>query len=117
MRTNNCDMVAKDAQSPAPTAPPEATATGKVPLCVDLDGTLVKTDRLWEAATHLLFRHPLRLFGILMGARRGRAWIKKEISLAGSFPVELLPYNKNVIDLVAREGWHARPFSSPPRIN
>src|ERR1700733_8242485 len=74
------DMAAKDAQSlvtPAPANPPAASATGRDgPLCVDLDGTLVRTDCLWENAVQILFRHPRRLVGILLGFWQGKAWIK-----------------------------------------
>jgi 4-hydroxybenzoate polyprenyltransferase len=101
------DMVAKDAQSLVPPAPanlPSGSTTGsKVPLCVDLDGTLVKTDCLCEAAVQVLFRHPLRLVGILLGSWRGKAWIKQQIGQAAPLPVESLPYNADVIGLITRE--------------
>jgi 4-hydroxybenzoate polyprenyltransferase len=100
------DMAAKDAQSlvtPAPANPPAASATGRDgPLCVDLDGTLVRTDCLWENAVQILFRHPRRLVGILLGFWRGKAWIKQQIAQAIPLPVESLPYNAEVIDLIKR---------------
>jgi len=35
------------------------TARENVPLCVDLDGTLIKTDMLWESFVRLLRRSSL----------------------------------------------------------
>jgi phosphoserine phosphatase len=67
---------------------------------VDLDGTLLKTDCSWEAVVQMLFRHPLRLLGILRGCGRGRAWLKRQISTAAPLPVESLPYNADVIGLI-----------------
>jgi 4-hydroxybenzoate polyprenyltransferase len=99
-------MVAKDAQSlvpPAPASSPAASATGsEFPLCVDLDGTLVRTDCLWETTVQILFRHPLRLVGILLGCWQGKAWIKKQLGQAIPLPVESLPYIAEVIDLIKR---------------
>jgi 4-hydroxybenzoate polyprenyltransferase len=74
----------------------------EVPLCVDMDGTLVKTDCLWEAAVQILFRHPSRLVGILLGCWRGKAWIKRRIAQAVTLPVASLPYNKDVIGLITQ---------------
>ncbi len=102
----NSDMVDKDASPlvpPAPAGPAQAPATGReVPLCVDLDGTLVKTDCSWEAAAQMLFRHPLQLLGILWSCGRGRAWMKREMSNAAHLRVESLPFNADVIGLITQ---------------
>ena len=45
--------------SPAVTEPKEI-----VPLCVDLDGTLIKTDLLWESLVRLLKNNPLYLLAV-----------------------------------------------------
>jgi phosphoserine phosphatase len=99
-------MVVKNAQSlasPAPSSLSQAPAAGReVPLCVDLDGTLIKTDCSWEAVVQLLFHHPLRLLGNLRGCGRGRAWLKREISRAAPLPVESLPYNAEVVALITQ---------------
>ncbi len=50
---------------PSPDAPRES----QVPLCVDLDGTLIKTDLLWESLARLLRRNPLWLFRSCSGGR------------------------------------------------
>jgi 4-hydroxybenzoate polyprenyltransferase len=107
MNSAHRNMVAKDAQllvPPVPARPPEAAATGReVPLCVDLDGTLIKTDCFWETAMQMIFRHPLRLAGLLPGCWRGRAWLKRQISQITPLAVDSLPYNAEVIALIKRE--------------
>jgi len=100
-------MVDKDAQAmdpPTPAKPRDPPLAGReAPLCVDLDGTLVKTDCLWEALAQMLFHQPPRLAGILMGGWRGRAWIKHQISKSSPLSAESLPFNAEVIALIARE--------------
>ena len=54
--------------SPAVTEPKEI-----VPLCVDLDGTLIKTDLLWESLVRLLKSNPLYLLVVPVWLLRGRA--------------------------------------------
>jgi 4-hydroxybenzoate polyprenyltransferase/phosphoserine phosphatase len=84
--------------------PPESHLTcGKVPLCVDLDGTLVKTDCLFEALAQMLFSQPGRLAGILLRGWRGRAWIKQQISKTSLLSAESLPFNSEIIALIERE--------------
>jgi phosphoserine phosphatase len=67
-----------------------------------LDGTLLKTDSSWEAGLQILFRHPLRLVPLLRGCGRGRAWMKRELAKAASLPVASLPYNADVLALIAQ---------------
>src|SRR5688500_19679825 len=50
-----------------------------IPLCVDLDGTLIRTDVLLESFLGLVKTRPLRAIRALFGLRRGRAEIKTEI--------------------------------------
>jgi len=77
--------------------------SGAVPLCVDLDGTLVKTDCLWEMALRALFHDFRKLATVGAGAWRGRAWLKHELCRCASIPAHTLPFNANVIALIKRE--------------
>jgi apolipoprotein N-acyltransferase len=56
------------------------TADSQVPLVVDLDGTLIKTDLLWESLARQLRRNPLSLFMILFWWARGRAYLKRRLA-------------------------------------
>ena len=51
-----------------------------IPLCVDLDGTLIRTDVLLESFLGLVKSSPLRAAGALLRLRRGRASFKQEIA-------------------------------------
>lgn len=101
------DMAANDAQPVVPPAPANPPSAGvgdvAIPLCVDLDGTLIRTDCLWEALVQMMFRRPLRLAVILAGAWRGRPWLKKQLALERVLPVDSLPYNTDVLTLIKRE--------------
>ena len=51
-----------------------------VPLVVDLDGTLIRTDLLWESLARLLRRNPLAIFPVLCWWLRGRALLKQKLA-------------------------------------
>jgi hypothetical protein len=60
--------------------PPDTTKSKEVPLCVDLDGTLLKTDLTWESLVRLLRRNPLYLLVIPFWLIRGRAVLKDRLA-------------------------------------
>ncbi|MGA2801360.1 MAG: apolipoprotein N-acyltransferase [Verrucomicrobiota bacterium] len=66
----------------------------QIPLCVDLDGTLIKTDLLWESLARLLRRNPFSLFVVLFWWMRGRAFLKRQLARRVSIDPATLPYNK-----------------------
>lgn len=65
-----------------------------IPLCVDLDGTLIKTDLLWESFVRLLKRNPLWLFVIPFWWMRGRAFLKRQLAARITLDPAILPYNE-----------------------
>lgn len=67
------------------------------PLCVDLDGTLLKTDLLWEMLFQLLRRSPLALLAALLTLRQGRAAFKVALALRGTPDVVALPVNQDLL--------------------
>jgi len=64
-----------------------------VPLCVDLDGTLIKTDMLWEYMARLLRQNPLMIFPVLWWWSRGRARLKHELARRLKIDPATLPYH------------------------
>jgi len=64
-----------------------------IPLCVDLDGTLIKTDLLWEYLARLLRRNPLMIFWVLAWWCRGRARLKQELARRVMIDPAALPYH------------------------
>src|ERR1700692_4388562 len=65
-----------------------------LPLYVDLDGTLLKSDILWETALLEFLAAPWAIFSIFRLAVQGRAVLKRHLALKGEVRPETLPYNK-----------------------
>jgi 4-hydroxybenzoate polyprenyltransferase len=71
---------------------------GDIPLCVDLDGTLIRSDLLVESALALLARQPLSIFLMLMWLLHGKANLKREIARRVQLDPAALPYNHDLLD-------------------
>jgi len=74
-----------------------------IPLCVDLDGTLIRTDLLWESLLTLVKRRPASVFWIPLWLLRGRACLKDQIARRVQVDVASLPYNRDVIEYLRKE--------------
>ena len=74
--------------------PPPDTPANPVPLCVDLDGTLIKTDLLWESLARLLRRNPFQLLPVLFWWMRGRAFLKQQLARRVKIDPAALPYHE-----------------------
>ncbi|CAG9272262.1 UbiA family prenyltransferase [Paraburkholderia unamae] len=72
-------------------------AANPVPLCVDLDGTLTRTDLLFEAFFVLLKQSPMSIFLCIAWALRGRAYLKEQIAQRVNIDVGVLPYNTELL--------------------
>lgn len=68
------------------------------PLFVDLDGTLLRTDTLWEMWIRLLFSHPIRALLSLCKLLSSKALFKKKIAEQSDIDVGLLPVNPEFFD-------------------
>ncbi|HEY5254637.1 MAG TPA: UbiA family prenyltransferase [Acidobacteriaceae bacterium] len=81
-----------------------------LPLCVDLDGTLVKSDTLADSVCVLARTHPwdlLRLPGWLLG---GKARFKREVSTRAPLDAAHLPYNEVLIVYLREQAASGRPL-------
>jgi apolipoprotein N-acyltransferase len=74
--------------------PPPNASANPVPLCVDLDGTLIKTDLLWESLARLLRRNPFQLLPVLFWWARGRAFLKRQLVRRVTIDPAALPYHE-----------------------
>ena len=74
-----------------------------IPLCIDLDGTLVKLDTLHQAICLLLRRNPTALLLLPRWIRQGRAFTKNEVAKRIDLNVENLPYNTALLDYLHAE--------------
>ncbi|OJY71722.1 MAG: hypothetical protein BGP16_14130 [Sphingobium sp. 66-54] len=75
----------------------------KRPLCVDLDGTLIRTDLLHEAVIHYLKSSPLAIFHLLLWLWYGRAYLKERLAEAIPIRCDLLPYREDLVDYLRDE--------------
>lgn len=69
-------------------------------LCVDLDGTLLRSDLLFESLFALLAHNPFYIFLVPFWLFRGKAAVKRELAARVTVPVQNLPYDDRVLDLL-----------------
>lgn len=69
-----------------------------VPLCVDLDGTLVKSDTLVDSVLAMARQHPAALLHVPGWIGEGKAQFKRHVTAAVTLDVEHLPYNKPLLE-------------------
>jgi 4-hydroxybenzoate polyprenyltransferase len=72
-------------------------AVNSVPLCVDLDGTLTRTDLLFEAFFVLFKQNPFAIFLCIGWLLHGRAYLKEQIARRVTIDVGVLPYNTELV--------------------
>ena len=71
-----------------------------VPLCVDLDGTLIKTDLLLESLLRLLKQNWWCVFLIPLWLVQGRACLKRELAARLNPHSIALPYNEPFLEFL-----------------
>src|SRR4051794_14716931 len=81
-----------------------------VPLCVDLDGTLIYTDLLWESLVQLLKHKPLSFLLVPFWWARGRAYLKAQLAARVSLEPASLPYNEPLLRFLREEQRRGRPI-------
>src|ERR1043166_1679477 len=80
-----------------------AESSSSVPLCVDLDGTLIRTDLLWESLLILLKKNPLFAFAVPFWWAKGRAHLKAQIASRVRLDPSYLPYHAPLLDYLRAE--------------
>jgi 4-hydroxybenzoate polyprenyltransferase len=82
---------------------PPAAVQAERPLCVDLDGTLVKSDTLVDSLMVLARRHPSALLSAPLWAIQGKANLKSQVTSRVALDVEHLPYNRPLLDYLKEQ--------------
>jgi 4-hydroxybenzoate polyprenyltransferase len=72
-------------------------------LCVDLDGTLVKSDTLVDSVLYLARYSPKSLLRIPGWISQGKAAFKRHVTSAVTLDVEHLPYNEPLIAFLRQQ--------------
>jgi 4-hydroxybenzoate polyprenyltransferase len=74
-----------------------------LPLFVDLDGTLIKSDLLLESFCALLKHNPFYLFLAFIWLLHGKAYLKQQIAVRVHLDASLLPYHAGFLDYLQAE--------------
>ncbi|MDB5821302.1 MAG: UbiA prenyltransferase [Herminiimonas sp.] len=74
-----------------------------IPLVVDLDGTLIRTDLLYESTLKFIHETPIKLFALPVWLAQGKAVLKHKIAERVSLDVSKLPYDMTVIAWLRKE--------------
>jgi 4-hydroxybenzoate polyprenyltransferase len=72
-------------------------------LCVDLDGTLIRSNVLWECVLVLLKSRPITLFQLPFWLLLGRAGLKRQLAARVDLDPARLPYRQQVLDILRQE--------------
>jgi len=81
----------------------EASKTAQRPLCVDLDGTLVKTDTFAQALLLLIRTRPAALFSIPRWSANGLAALKRCVAQEIELDPAALPYHPVLLAFLKSE--------------
>jgi 4-hydroxybenzoate polyprenyltransferase len=93
------------------TLPTTASELATLPaLCVDLDGTLVKSDTLVDSTLSLARHHPAELLKLPGWLLQGKAALKRHIANAIQLDVAHLPYNRELLQFLEKEHSTGRPI-------
>lgn len=74
-----------------------------MPLAVDLDGTLVRTDTLHENLLVLFKRAPWLLVLVPLWVLKGKAFFKAEVARRAALDASRLPYNEELLSWLQEE--------------
>lgn len=91
--------------------PADASTDASIPLVVDLDGTLLRTDLLYEKLAHLLFSQPWVLLLIPFWLLRGKAVLKREFTRRADLDVDSLPVNTELLAWLRAEKARGRTLA------
>ncbi|MBB4277737.1 UbiA family prenyltransferase [Rhizobium mongolense] len=72
----------------------------QLPLVCDLDGTLIKSDSLYENFFELFFHSPQRLLCAIPSWFKGRAALKEALANACPIKPQALPYRAEILELM-----------------
>src|ERR1700760_4754742 len=88
---------AKNVIEPTEIAPGPSRSESSCVLCVNLDGTLVKSDTLVDSVLFMARHRPAELVKIPGWIAQGKAAFKRHVTSAIELDVEYLPYNQALL--------------------
>ncbi len=81
-----------------------------IPLCVDLDGTLSKSDTLVDSTLAIARQHPALLLKLPGWIAEGKAALKRHITASVELDVVHLPYNEPLLAYLREQHALGRPL-------
>ena len=103
-------MLPQQPISPEIYSPTSSVSDVALPLCVDLDGTLVRSDTLIDSTLALARQSPAALLKIPGWLRGGKAALKRHITQAVELDVVHLPYNRKLLQYLEQQHALGRPL-------
>ncbi len=87
---------------------PQSITESKIPLYVDLDGTLIKSDMLHESVILLMKLNLLYIFMLPFWLLKGKANLKYQIARHVNIDASLLPYNASFLQYLKSQAAQGR---------
>jgi len=87
-----------------------ALVSDTTPVYVDLDGTLIRTDLLWESLLSAARRDPAAALRGLARLRSGKAAMKRALAECATIDAAALPYNEAFVEWLRGEAGRGRPL-------
>ena len=75
----------------------------QIPLCVDLDGTVVYGDMSWKSFVAYVRCNPFRIIQVLWWHRLGRAYTKYKLCKRYNFRCEQLKFIPQTLEFIKQE--------------
>ena len=82
---------------------PSSLPSSRIPLVIDLDGTLIRTDLLHESVIKLVRGRPHLAFALPAWLMVGKANLKRQIADRVSLEVQNLPYDDKLLEWIRAE--------------
>lgn len=83
--------------------PMSASCATSMPFVVDLDGTLVKSDLLFECVMSFVRSKPLHCLKLLPWLWHGKAYLKDRLAMATDIDVATLPYDPDALRMIEEQ--------------
>jgi 4-hydroxybenzoate polyprenyltransferase/phosphoserine phosphatase len=93
-----------------PTTAPAIDIAALPVLCVDLDGTLVKSDTLHDSALAVARHRPSALLNLPAWLLQGKAALKHHLAETVKLDVAHLPYNRELLQFLEQQHATGRPI-------
>jgi 4-hydroxybenzoate polyprenyltransferase/phosphoserine phosphatase len=83
---------------------PEHSQATNIPIVVDLDGTLIRSDLLYESASQFIIQNPFQLLKLPYWlVKKGISYLKTRLAGVVQIDIALLPYNNSLIEWLRQE--------------